>query len=203
MVLNQLESWGETENLSRVRLTHTMVMLMAIASARRVSDLMLLRTDVDSLQQTRDKWIFLPAFGAKQERPNHSVPPLVFTRNEGHDKLCPISHLSAYMKITVADRRNLNSNVLLLTCISPFRPAAKFTVARWLTLVLRDAGAGDSAGSTRAAAATWATARGVTTANITEAADWTSARTLRAHYLRLLPKEAMTITSSVQSANLN
>ena len=145
---------GDIENLSRVRLTHRMVMLLAIASARRVSDLMLLRTDVDSLQQTRNKWVFLSAFGAKQERPNHSVPPLVFTRNTGHVNLCPISHLSAYMTITETDRQNLNSNVLLLTCVPPFRAAARFTVARWLTLVLRDAGASDTARSTRAAAAT-------------------------------------------------
>ena len=61
-VLLCLERWGDIGNLSRVRLTHRMVMLMAIASVRFVSDLMLLRTDVDSLQQTRDKWIFLPAF---------------------------------------------------------------------------------------------------------------------------------------------
>ena len=92
-------------------------MKMTIASARRVGDPM-------------------PAFGAKQERPNHSVPPLIFTRLEGHDNLCPVKHLSAYMAITETDRRNLNSNVLFLTCVSPFRVAARFTVARWLTRVL-------------------------------------------------------------------
>ena len=110
-VIKCLESWGEIEDLSRERLTHRLVMLMAIASARQVSDLMLLRTDVDSLRQTPDKWVFLPAFGAKQERPYHSVPPLIFTRLEGHDNLCPVKHLSAYMAITEADKRNLNSNV--------------------------------------------------------------------------------------------
>ena len=45
-------------------------------------------------------------------------------------------------------------------------------------LVLRDAGAGDTAGSTRAAAATWAMARGVNVSTIMQAADWTSARTI-------------------------
>ena len=151
---------------------------------------MLFRTDVDSLQQTQAKWISLPAFGAKQERPNHSVSLLFFTRNVGHKNLCPISHLSAYMKITETDRRNLNSNVLFLTCVSLIWAAACFTVVRWLTLVglLRDAGAGGTAGSTRAAAATWAAARGVTTVTILQAAYWTSARTMRAHYLRWLPR---------------
>ena len=40
-VLKCLETWGEIEDLSRVRLTHSLVMIMAIASARRVSDPML------------------------------------------------------------------------------------------------------------------------------------------------------------------
>ena len=71
---------------------------------------------------------------------------------------------------------------------------------RWY---LRDAGTSDTAGSTRAAAATWAAARGVSTSTIMEAADWTSARTMRAHYLRLLPKEAMVITNTVQNANIS
>ena len=65
-----------------------------------------------------------------------------------------MSSLSAYMAITEADRKNLNSNVLFLTCVSPFRVAAHFTVARWLTMVLKDAGTSDTAGSTRVAAAT-------------------------------------------------
>ena len=48
-VLKHIEAWGSIEHLSRSRLTQWMVMLLAIASARRVSELCLLRTDVDSL----------------------------------------------------------------------------------------------------------------------------------------------------------
>ena len=128
-VLRLIETWGDIEHLSRARLTQRIVMLLALASARRVSDLCLLRTDDDNLQRTPDKWTFLPAFGAKQECPNHSVPPLVFTRNNDCANICPVSHLSAYMKITEADRRSLNANVILLTCVFPFRVAARATVA--------------------------------------------------------------------------
>ena len=95
------------------------------------------------------------------------------------------------MKITEADRKKLDSDVLLLTCVSPFRVAARATVARWLLNILKEAGTGDTAGSTRAAAATWAMARDVSMETIMTAADWTCARTMRAHYLRLLPREAL------------
>ena len=178
-----------------------MVMLLAIASARRLSDLCLLRTDDNSLQRTQDKWTFLPAFGEKQEHLNHSVPPLIFTRNSDCANICPVSHLSAYM-ITEPDRRKLNSNVLLLTCIPPFRVAARATVAGWFLIILKEVGSGASAGSTRAAAATWALARGVTVETIMKAADWTCACTMRAHYLRLLPREAFNSVPTVQDATI-
>ena len=60
---------------------------------------------------------------------------------------------------------------MILQCA--YRVAARATVARWLLLVLQSAGASDTAGSTRAAAATWAAARGVTMDTIMQAADWT------------------------------
>ena len=170
-VLKYIEIWGDIEHLSQARLTQRMVMLLALASARRVSDLCLLRTDDNSLQQTNDKWTFLPTFGAKQERPNHSVPPLISSRNGECTNICPVSHLSAYIKLTETDRRSINSNVLLLTCVSPFRVAARATVARWLINILKEAGINDAAGSTRAAATTWATARGINIKTIMKAAD--------------------------------
>ena len=95
------------------------------------------------------------------------------------------------MKITEADRRILDSNVLLLKCVSPFRVTARATVAQWLLNILKDARTGDTVGSTRAAVATWAMARGVSMETIMTAADWPCACTMRAHCLRLLPREAL------------
>ena len=81
--------------------------------------------------------------------------------------------------------------------------AARATVARWLLNILKDARTGDTASYTRAAAATWAMARGVSMETIMTAADWTCARTMRAHYLRLLPKEAFDKVVNVQDATIN
>ena len=46
-------------------------------------------------------------------------------------------------------------------------------------------------------------ARGVNVNTIMQAADWTSARTMHAHHLRLLPREALVATNTVQIANIN
>ena len=93
------------------------------------------------------------------------------------------------MVITESDRRTLSINVLFMTCVSPFRVAARFTVARWFTLVLRDAGTSGNAGSTRVAAAAWLAARGVTT----------KAGAL----LTTSSKEVMVITNTVQNAYIS
>ena len=49
-------------------------------------------------------------------------------------------------------------------------------MARWLLNLLKEAGTGATAGSTRAAAATWAMAHGISMETIMTAADWTKRR---------------------------
>ena len=203
-VLQCVKAWGDIVDLSRPRLTHRLVLLMALASARRVSDLFLLRTDGNHLQRLPSKWSFIAAFGAKQERPHHRVPPIVFEKNVDCPRLCPVLHLQEYMSRTSAERvASPDSTNLWRTTVPPFRPVAKSTIARWLVLVLSEAGAEDRAGSTRAAAATWSAAKGVKASTIMAAADWASAKTMNRHYIRLIPKSAFSQEQSVQDATLN
>ena len=202
-VLRCIEAWGDIADLNRSRLTHRLVMPLTLASARRVSDLFLLRTDNPHLQRLPTKWSFLVAFGAKQERPNHSVPPIVFEKNLECPRLCPILHLEDYLQRTDADRSGSSgASKLWWTTVPPFRPVAKATIARWLVNVLKEAGSSDSAGSTRAAAATWSAAKGVKPSTIMAAADWTAARTMRNHYIRLLPRSVLEHQPTVQDVTL-
>ena len=186
-VLQCVEAWGDIVDLSRPRLTHRLVSLPALASARRVSDLFLLCTDSNHLQRLPSKWSFIAAFGAKQERPHHRVPPIVFEKNVDCPRLCPVLHLQEYMSRTSAERvASSDSTNLWRTTVPPFRPVAKSTIARWLVLFFSEAGAEDSAGSTRAAAATWSATKGVKPSTIMAAADWASAKTMYRHYIRLI-----------------
>ena len=202
LILRKLEEWGDVLTLSRSRLTHRLAMLLALASARRVSDMFLLCVDDQHLRILPTKWTFLTAFGAKQERQTHSVPPITFNQNVDCSRLCPVAHLVKYMKRTCVERQKDTSHKLFRTTVHPFRPAAKSTIVKWLVFVLSDAGITDSAGSTRAAAATWSTAKGVRAAVIMAAADRSSVRTTHKHYLRLLPKDAISVTPTVQDATL-
>ena len=158
LVLRKLAEWGDVLTLSRSRLTHRFAMLLASASAMRVSDMFLLCVHDQHLRILPTKWTFLTAFGAKQERQTHSVHPITFNQNVDCSRPCPVAHLVEYMKRTCVERQKDTSHKLFRTTVFPFRPAAESTIAKWLVLVLSDAGTTNSAGSTRAAAVTWSTA---------------------------------------------
>ena len=76
-------------------------------------------------------------------------------------------------------------------------------MAKWLVSVLTKASAMESAGSTRAAAATWSAAGGVKSSTIMATADWLSVRTTQNHYIRLLPSNALDVEPTVQNAVLH
>ena len=157
-VLEMLRNWGPSEELERSRLTWRLTMLLALASARRASDLTLFHIDEDHLVKSAESWRFHLAFGAKQDRPGHISPDVMISR-QGSPELCPILNAEEYLRRT-ADERGDHVQ-LLRTTLTPFRPAMKQTVRSWLSKVLELAGIEAPGGSTRAASATWASARAV------------------------------------------
>ena len=203
LVLRLLENWGDTPELPRPQLTYRLIMILALASARRVSDLFLLRIDNDHLQRLPTVWKCLPAFGARQERPHHSTPPVIFSQYLECPRLCPVGHSIEYLRRTSKERVRDKIFRLFRTTVTPFRPAAKQTMATWLVSVLKEAATMDTAGSTRAAAATWSAARGVNSSTIMAAADWSNVRIMQNHYIRLLPSNALNVEPSVQNAVLH
>ena len=96
---------------------------------------------------------------------------------------------------------------LFLTKVAPFNPAKITTIRSWIIEVLQETGINASAGSTRAAAASYAAASRVPINKILEAADWSRMSTLHSHYLRILPSDVVqrihADSSSVQDAILS
>jgi hypothetical protein len=128
------------------------------------------------------------AFGAKQDRQDHTNP--VWTFKSCPDKrLCPVAHCREYLNRT--KRLRGEEDQLLITTIPPFRAASKATIVRWTVETLNQAGVYAPAGSTRAAAASFAQASRVPLSAVLEAADWSRVSTLRKHYQRLLPPEVL------------
>ena len=200
-VLRMLMDWGPASTLDRVRVTWRLTMLLALASARRASDLTLMHVGEAHMFKSRSIWRFSLVFGAKQDRPGH-IPPDVILSRQSSSELCPLTNLEVYLERTETDRSQ--DYQLLRTTVNPFGPAARTTSRAWLSKVLQLADIEATGGSTRAAAATWASARAVPIATIMSAADWSSISTLSRHYIRNLPVDATaTEHLSVQQAIFN
>ena len=187
-VLQLLKSWGESETLSRPMLTWRVTMLLALASARRASDLALLHTDANHLFRSVDSWRFHLAFGMKQDRPGH-IPKDVIVSRQSSAELCPLRNLTEYLRRTEGEREE--NTQLLRTTVEPFKPAGRQTIRAWLAKVLEHANIQAPGGSTRAASATWAAAKAVPISTIMAAADWSSVQTMSRYYIiRPLPQGA-------------
>ena len=186
-VLEELRSWGLAEALPRSRLTWRLTMLLALASARRASDLSLLHIDSNHLFRSTDSWRFHLAFGAKQDRPGHIPKDIVISKQQAAE-LCPLENLREYLRRTEEERQG--SMQLLRTTVAPFRPAGRQTIRSWLSRVLELSNIQAPGGSTRAASATWAAAKAVPISTIMAAADWSSVKTMSRYYLRPLPQGA-------------
>ena len=186
-VLVMLRTWGNPEDLTRAKLTWRLAMLLALASARRASDLSLLDIDDKNLLKSDDSWRFSLVFGAKQDRPGHLPQDIVISKQVSRE-LCPIENLKEYLRRTEGEREG--NTQLLRTTVPPLRPASKQTVRSWLTKVLDLAGIQAPGGSTRAASATWAAARAVPISTIMAAADWSCIKTMSRYYIRPLPQGA-------------
>ena len=119
--------------------------------------------------------------------------------------LCPVRCYKEYEERTLSVRTGETSQ-LFLAVTKPHAPVASSTIARWLKSVLASAGvdiSSFSAHSTRGAAASAAAMAGVTTKQILNTADWSSANTFENFYhreeVRAHTREAFTMDCLVAS----
>ena len=197
-VLGYVRDLGQPSDLTLRQLVAKLAFLIAVFSARRVADLPLLRISPKYLQRTASAAVFQPAFGAKQDRPGHQNPVIVL-RAYADNRLCPIATLDEYLSRTNYANRD---EALFLTSTSPFHPAAKATIKRWILLILQAAGVQASPGSTRAAAASFALARNISLQAVMTSADWSRTTTVFRHYVRLLPREVLAHIAQSTSGNV-
>jgi len=112
--------------------------------------------------------------------------------------VCPVETLKAYEDHTREFRQFKSSapmTKLFLSWIGKHNSVTSCTIARWLKIVMIEAGIDTSiskAHSVRGAAYSKAAGTGVTTKQILEAADWSSVGTFQQFYHRRLESEDKT-----------
>ena len=196
VALEHLKTQRPTEELSLQELSGNLVLLLALMSAARAHELAAL--DLDHLAEKEDSWEFTLAIHVKQSRPGHPARKIYLPAYPADRRLCVVTTLKADRARTRAIRQ---SSKLLLALIAPHTPISSQTVSRWLRNALKLAGINPTftGHSTRSASTTAAAEAGIPLELILEAADWSSAGTFRAHYLRPTSLDKETFAKSVIS----
>ena len=178
VVISYLRSLGETEALSLHQLTLKLNALLCILTAQRVSSLHSLLKSRMTL--TTDRVAFVPASVLKHHRQGKKIKPFVVRAYPDDPTVCVVRTLEVYLQ-----RRRGTSDQLLQCHRSPYGPASKSTIARWLKEVLRAAGVDTSvysAHSYRGAASSAANRVSVPVSKILARGQWSSEDTWRNHY---------------------
>lgn len=183
-VMRYFKSLQQNDALSLKTLSMKAVLLMALVSADRGATLtsLSLKFYINSKNELR----FLISSLTKTSRPqNCAVREIVITHYANDKRICPVAAIKTYIKRTANLRGN--EEQLFISFVKPHKAVGKTSIARWITSVLGLAGIDTSlfkAHSTRSAATSHASAKGVPTHDILRAGDWSSATTFQRYYKR-------------------
>ena len=155
--------------------------------------------DLRGYRNTPEGAVFQPSSLAKQSRPGKDLKQFFFPRFAENTKLCPVSSLEHYLRVTQPLRGEPAQ--LFISFIKPHQPVTSSTIARWLKEVIRDAGIDTNifkAHSVRAASTSAAAMLGISTNEILEAADWSTESTFQRFYYK--PTHSSVFGKAVLSA---
>ena len=196
------EPYEPLEEASLKFLTHKCVFLLALASAKRVSELQALSGRIAHKEDWSSvSFDFARDFLAKTEVPSSTrntirsfqIPALSQLSSEHNDLLlCPVRALKIYSRRT-ADRRTENSR-LFIPVLGTREAVSRNTISAWIASVIRRAYLnqhGDlqalhrvSAHEVRAIATSWHFHHTLSLENVMRAASWRTHSTFSSFYLR-------------------
>ena len=136
IILNYLESCGQSENLSLKLLTLKTVFLLAITRPSRSADLSQL--NISRMRLPSDGVAFVPDSLAKQSRQGKPLGEFFFPSFSSNTTLCPAYTLRLYLDKTMLLRKE--ETRLFVSFVKPHKAVASSTIARWLRMKLELSG---------------------------------------------------------------
>lgn len=182
LVLDLFRSWAPNKDLSLPDLSRKAVVLLALCLCLRTAEIASINEH--SLKLTNSFLSFCLTKPRKAQKSGHLQQ---FRLNRCEDeKVCPVAAVQEY-RVRTASSRPGNGDRLFISLIPPFRPVGGSSVARWIKILLGQAGVDVSAftaHSTRGAAASKALVNGVSMDSILKTAHWTREATFARFYNR-------------------
>ena len=111
-VLDLLHVWGKPSAFNYTCLTLETVIILALATVKRLCDLNMLRITPKAMQITEDSVTFQLVFGAKNARQNHPYGPTLTLRQEGDECLYPMMLMKEYI-VKTKDREEQSDKLFI------------------------------------------------------------------------------------------
>jgi len=186
-VLEYFTKLGDNKDIPLKSLSGKLVLLMAIVSASRTSEIHAL--DLRFRQYKPEGVLFKLSSLTKKRRVGTTPKECFFGAFPGDKKLCVVECLRQYeTRILEFRQQGTDSpNPLFLSYVKPHKPVTSQRIAHWVKDTLQLAGidtAVFSAHSVRGASTSAAVAKGVHLADILSMADWSRDSTFKKFYYR-------------------
>lgn len=199
MVFNFLRTLPANNVLSVIQLSRKTIVLLALASGHRVQTFSLI--EVGNIVEFPDRVEITITARIKTSRFKGPLQKLILPFFVADTRICPARTLLHYIQRTATFRGNFSQ--LFLTATNPIKPASTSTLGRWIKEVLRDSGVDNvfTAHSTRHAATSAASRKGVPIETIRQAAGWSKQSNVFARfYKREIIEDAAIFANSILSS---
>lgn len=192
IVLDYISEWYPNINLSLVKLTKKLSILLALCTSHRVQTFSLIKTT--NIIKSPSGIKILISDIIKTSKPGREQPVLFLPYFVDNPNICPAKTLDDYLSVT-SDLRPVGSDSLLLTHKKPHKKASSQTISRWIKQTLAESGVDVSifsAHSTRHASTSAAASAGVCIDTIRKTAGWSATSTTFARfYNRPVPDDGL------------
>lgn len=194
LVLNKLGTIYPNDDLPLEDLTKKLATLLALVTAHRVQTLSLIK--LTNIQICDTKIVIKIPDLIKTSGINRSQPILLLPFFNERPEICPAKTLISYIRKTESLRAN-NNDQLFISFRKPHPSVTSQTLSRWIKRTLEESGVDTdvfTAHSTRHAATSAASRRGVSLQLIRKTAGWTgSSRVFATFYNRPVLEDALDV----------
>jgi hypothetical protein len=188
VVLRHLQAQGPDIDLSLTSLSHKLVVLLALTSLFRVSEIAAIDSESMVFSGPVVKFALLKL--RKNQRKSKGIKYFSLKKLNPSSNLCPVLCLERYVSVTQSFRGSASN--LILGIKSPHAPIGASSTARWIKSVLAEAGIDISvysAHSTRGAAASKAKSSGLPIETILRTGSWATESVFSTHYNKSIVTE--------------
>lgn len=195
-VFRLFKCWGRNSSLKLHFLTWKLTVLLLLCTAQRGQTIWLL--PLSGMEETEDGLIFKMKNMLKHNKPGDPLSVIRVAKFREDRRLCPVQCLRPYVRRTKDLRGEIDQ--LLISTDKPYRAVGRGTVSNWVKKLLCKAGINTGKfkpHSTRSAATSMVTRKGINLQTLLKVASWKSELTFGKFYNKPIEEESNVMVNTL------